>query len=496
MTLGIDIGTTSSKATLLGEDLGVVASARVAHAVSYPRPGFAEQNAEVWWDDLLSLIRLLSRKADLSRVRALGVSSMGPVVLPLSSAGEPLRSAMLYGIDSRATEQIARLNRTLGKGLTDRVLTAYSSQSILPKLLWLKENQYPLFGRIAKIAAVNGYVAYRLTGRLTLDYFTASAGALVDFPAGGLYEEGFKTATLDSGLIPELVWPGEVVGVLGRHAAEATGLPRGIPVIAGSTDAAAEAVISGCTLPRKAALSLGGTTIYVACNDVLLSREKIFVCSFLSPESYIYGGASGSGGLLLDWFARNFLKCSPGAMAKLFPDVEGRATRALVLPYLNGARTPLNDPAAMGLISGLDSTSGPEDLYIALVEALAFDLAMMVEEIDDCAPAPGTLRATGGGTRNPFLLRTIAEVLKKDLESLAPEMGAAAGVALLAAAALGERSLEESLALLPVNTKVPYRGERAAYLSAKKELFMKAYQANAPIFRDIRAEAGLNGIAR
>jgi len=486
MTLGIDIGTTSSKAVLLDGRMASVASARVGHAVDYPRPGWAEQDSAVWWADLRSLIASLAAQVDLSRVEAIGVSSMGPVVLPVTASGEPLRSAILYGIDSRAAAEIERLNGELGEELGSRVLTRYSTQSILPKLLWLKERQPEVYARMGKALSTSGYLTFRLTGRMTLDYFTASAGALVDFGRGRPYERAFAEAGVDPALVPELLWPGEIAGSLSRPAAAELGLPEGIPVIAGSTDAACEAAICGCALPGDTALSLGGTTIYDTCGDRAVRMDDIFVCAYLSPRSYIYGGATGSGGILFDWFARTILRIEPAEAVSRFGEGALRETSVLFLPYLNGARTPLNDPSATGLVTGIRSSTESDDLYIALLESLAFDLAMMASRVDGEIRPARPLRVTGGGARNAALLRTIAETLRRDLEVLPPEMGSAAGAALLAFAAATGRPVEEVAKAVPIASRIAHAGDRADYLAEKMGLFVRTYQANKALFAEMR----------
>lgn len=492
MTLGIDIGTTSSKAILLDERMIPVASARVGHAVDYPRPGWAEQDPAVWWADIRSLIASLSREADLSRTGAVGISSMGPVVLPVTGEGEPLRSAVLYGIDSRAASEIERLNLALGDELGSRVLTRYSTQSVLPKLLWFKERQPEIYARMGKVLSASGYIVFRLTGRMALDYFTASAGALVDFGTGRPYARAFSEADVDLRLLPDLLWPGQIAGSLSRPAAAELGLPGGIPVVVGSTDAACEAAICGCARAGDAALSLGGTTIYDTCGDRPMRMDDIFVCAYLSPASYIYGGATGSGGILFDWFARTILQVEPAAAVARFDEKALRETPVLFLPYLNGARTPLNDPSAKGLITGLESSTGTDDLYIALLEALAFDLSMMAARVDAEIRPTRPLRVTGGGALNPALLRMIAETLGRDLEVLSPEMGSAAGAALLATAALEKRPIEEIARAVPVASRIAYSGAQAAYLAEKKELFVRTYEANKSLFAAMRSSIPLS----
>ncbi len=483
LTLGFDIGTTSSKAVVLDERSRRVAGARVEHSVDYPRAGFVEQDARVWLTDIQRLTALLSRTIDLGRIAAVGVSSMGPNVLPVSDAGEPLRPAILYGVDTRAVRQIERMNSALQGAAASRVFTKFSSQSILPKILWVRENEPDVFANARSFLSTSGYVVRCLTGCAATDFFTASAGTLVDFTRSALFAESFDEAGIDIALIPGLRWPAEIAGYVTPEGAERSGLPRGIPVTVGTTDAAAESLVCGCTAPGAGAISLGGTTIFVACSDVVKSLQNIYVSSSLSPGRYIFGGATGSGGLLVEWFARSVLRMSgTEELMASFPGLSFRPTGVFVLPYLNGARTPLNDPCARGLLTGLTPTTGAEEIFLALLESLAFDLSLIVSEIESSGVQVDRIRVSGGGTRSPVLLQVISEVLRRDLESLGPEAGAAFGAALLARAALEGASLDEIGGGVPVDARARYSGRFDSYLEEKKGMFLDLYRANKQAF--------------
>ena len=483
LTLGIDIGTTSSKAVLLDEQLAVAGAARVEHQVLYPRPGFVEQDAAVWWRDVQQLTRELARSVDLSHVAAVGVSSMGPTIVPLSEAGEPLRNAILYGIDSRAAREIDLLNASMGDYARSRTFTPYSTQSLLPKYLWLKKNEPDVYARTRSFLTTNGYVVFRLTGSRTLDRFSASAGCVVDLGTSGLYEESFEAAGVDRRFVPPLKWSVDVAGTVTAEASVATGLPAGIPVTAGTTDAAADALACGCVHAGDGAVSLGGTTIFVVASDVLKYLADIFVCSHVSAGSFIYGGGTSSGGTLFEWLARNILGVSPKEMFARFADIRFRETNMVFLPYLNGARTPVNDVHARGLLTGLGPQSSAEDIYLTLLEAVAFDTWQIVDTLERGGLPVNRVRIEGGGARNGVLLQIIAEALGRDVETLAPETGAPSGDAIMARVSLGEESLEELVSRIPVAARIPHTGRYDRYFSAKKELFLRVYRDNAAAFR-------------
>jgi len=478
LTLGIDIGTTATKAVLLDESLSPVASAKAAHRVEYPRPGFAEQDARVWWRDIRKVLGTLSGTEDLKSVRSMGISSMGPVLLPVSEDGRPLRKAILYGIDSRAAEEVRLLNEALGDGLASSVCTRYSSQSILPKLLWIKNREPEVYGKTRRFLTASGYAVFRLTGNMALDYFTASAGNLLNVGEGSLYEDGLKHADIDPGLLPPLKWSADRAGALAGEAAERLGLPEGIPVSVGTCDAAAEAVVCGCLRPGDATISLGGTTIFDVCGKDLRRTEDIFVCDYLRKGLYIFGGATSSGGILLEWFAEKIMGIRPDALFERMKAASFRPTTALTLPYLNGARTPINNPDAQALITGLSSSTGSDEVYISLLESLAFDLSLIVSRVAESGQEIERIRAAGGGVRNELLLRMIADVLDREIEVLSPDYAAASGAALLARSSLGEESLRDLVDSVPVDKKVAPSSRFQEYFREKKSIFRECYGKN------------------
>lgn len=490
MVLGIDIGTTSSKAIVVDENLNILGEARVPHVVDTPKPGFVEQKAEVWWADLCQLAKSLAEKIDIKKIQAVGLSSMGPNTVPISSRGEPLRPAILYGIDTRASVEIEELSKILRQDEIAHTHGSFSSQSILPKILWLKKNQSELFQSTHKVLTTNAYIGHRLTKNYALDYFTASAGALIDFSQNSLYEKSFRSIGVPTAIIPDLLWPGDVLGTVCPEAASATGLSAGTKVIIGTTDAANEAVVCGCREPGDSVISLGGTSIFVTCTDRPLMMENALVCNYLDENSYIIGGATSSGGILIDWFSKEICDSSPSELASLIPGQIPYATGLLALPYLNGARNPLNDKLAKGMVAGLTSNTRLKDVYMALIESLAMEIEMMIEDITKIVHIKKDLKVTGGGANNEVLLRTICEVLRENIDVLPPEMGAAAGAAVLAGAAIGEWTIDQAAKMVPVKRRYKYSETNGGYYDRKKELFRDAYIANKRIF------AGLDEMAR
>lgn len=173
--LGVDIGTSSSKGVIVDLTGVVLATAVREHRVSRPRPGWVEMDAEVWWDEFVSITTELIAAATTDTVLAVGVSGMGPCVLMTDAACTPLHSAILYGVDTRATVQINRLNESLGEAeILERCGSALSSQAAGPKLSWLADNEPEVFAKARRLFMPNSWLAWKLTGSYVLDHESAS----------------------------------------------------------------------------------------------------------------------------------------------------------------------------------------------------------------------------------------------------------------------------------------------------------------------------------
>lgn len=176
VVLGVDIGTLSSKGLLVRLDGTVVATVVREHELSTPRPGWAEHDAErIWWGDLVAITGDLMAQAGGDRVVAVGVSGIGPCVLPCDADGVPLRPAILYGVDTRATAEIDALTVAYGAdAIRERCGSVLTTQSAGPKLKWLHDREPDVYERTAFVHMANSFLTQRLTGAYVLDHSSAS----------------------------------------------------------------------------------------------------------------------------------------------------------------------------------------------------------------------------------------------------------------------------------------------------------------------------------
>lgn len=436
LLLGIDVGTSSSKGVLATVDGRIVATAERPHALSLPKPGWAEHDAEaVWWSDAVALCRDLVPRAT-GPILAVCPSGIGACLLPAGESGEPLRPAILYGIDTRATREIEELTARYGaERIIARGGAALSSQAIGPKLLWLRHNEPEVWRQTRKVFMASSYLVWRLTGRYVLDHHSASqCWPLYDLAACA-WASDWADDVAPGLSLPPLVWPAEVAGAVTPEAAAATGLPAGTAVAAGTVDAWAEGASVGAIRPGDVML-MYGTTIFITQTVESARPHPSFWCTNgIFPGSWTLAAGMATSGALTAWL-RGIAGSPP------FEELVREAAAApagsgglVVLPYFAGERTPLFDPDARGLILGLTLGHGRGHLYRALLEGTAYGVRHIFETLGDAGVS--RIVAVGGGTRGGLWTHIVSDVTGMPQEVPEVTIGASYGDAWLAGVAIG-----------------------------------------------------------
>jgi xylulokinase len=451
LLLGVDIGTYSSKGVLCSADGEVLATETVEHGLSLPRPGWAEQDAdEIWWADFVTICRkLLSGKYSGADVGAVGVSAIGSCMLPVDKTGKPLRPGVLYGIDTRATAEIARLNERFGEeALFNLSGMALTSQAIGPKILWLKRNEPDIYARTHKILTASSYLIYRLTGEYVIDRHTGSYfNPLVDI-ATVEWDDRFAEPIIEIERLPKFLWSTEIAGEVSAATANETGLKAGTPVSAGAVDAAAEAISVGVESPGDMMIMYGTTMFFINVTDRPVPDPSMWATAYCFPGTYDIAAGMATSGALTRWFRDQFGQPELEAEAKggenaysalahaasaVTPGSEG----LICLPYFAGERTPINDPQARGVFAGLTLLHTKAHIYRSILEGTAFGVRHNLEAMRSMGAEPKRLVAVGGGAKNRLWLQIVSDVT--GVAQIVPQrtIGASLGDAFLAGLASG-----------------------------------------------------------
>jgi xylulokinase len=441
--LGVDIGTSSSKAVLVSLHGDVLATATRTHRIDLPSPGRAEMDAAVWWDELCALCRELLAARDVS-VAAVGVSGMGPCVLLADAGGAPLRPAILYGIDTRAEAEIEELTRRYGEAeISARSGSLLSTQAVGPKLAWLAAHEPDVFAAARKLLMPSSWLVYRLTGSYVLDHHSASqSDPLYDIEAERWYDPWWDDL---AGRIerPALLWPGDVAGTVTAAAARETGLPEGTPVLAGTVDAWAEAVSGDAHNPGDLLLMYGSTLFFVHTVDRLLRSATLWSTVGAYPGTRSLAAGMATSGSITAWLRDLF--GGPGyadLVAEAAASPPG-ANGLLLLPYFAGERTPFADPRARGVLAGLTLSHTRGDLYRAALEATALGVRHNLEALEDAGADIARIVAVGGGTAGSLWTQIVSDVTGREQVVPAKTVGASYGDAYLAACAVARPAIAD-----------------------------------------------------
>jgi xylulokinase len=450
--LGVDIGTYSSKGVLVDQAGEVIARHVVAHGMDMPGPGLFEQDADsVWWHDFVRIVRSLldGSGIDPGQILGVGTSAIGSCVLPIDARGRPLRPGILYGIDTRASQEIAHLEQVLGKQeILRRSGVHLSSQASGPKVLWIRNNEPQVYEQTRWFLTSQAYLVYKLTGIASIDIYTASGYApLFDINKFGWYEDVARHVT-PTDRLPRAYWSCDIVGKVTDEAGAETGLAPGTPVIAGTTDAAAEAISAGVANFGDMMLMFGSSIFFIMKTAELVKTQKFWRANFLESGAYAFMGGMSTSGSLTTWFRDQFARADIerenaggesvyAVLAKEAAESSTGANGLIALPYFEGERTPLHDPGARGVLFGLRLKHTRGDVYRALLESVGFGIRHNVEVMRQEGVVAERIMAVGGGTQNALWLQLVADIVNTELAIPAQQIGASYGDAFMAGVGVG-----------------------------------------------------------
>ncbi|MDL9977735.1 FGGY-family carbohydrate kinase [Microbacterium sp. ASV49] len=492
-TLGVDIGTSSSKGVLVDIDSSesagrIVATATVAHDVDRPHPGWVEMDSRVWWEEFAGLARELLAQAPDAEIAAVGVSGMGPCILLADEADEPVRPAILYGVDTRAVAQIERMTADLGVEAITRVGgSQLTTQAGGPKIAWIADEEPDAYARAQRLFMPASWLARRLTGAYVLDHESASqVSPLYDVDAEAWHEPWWD-AYAPGIERPELRWAGDVAGTMTDAASLATGIPAGTPVIVGTIDAWSEAVSAGAHEVGDLLLMYGTTMFLVATGEETLRTPSMWTTVGAFPGTRNLAGGLSTSGALTAWI-KDLTDADYPTLLDEAADSGVGARGLSMLPYFAGERTPILDPDARGVIAGLTLDHGRGDLYRAALEATALGVRHNVETMRAAGADIRRIVAVGGGTQGALWLQIVSDATGLVQEVPQVTIGASYGAAFLAACAVAPAGEAPGIRdWNPVADLVEPRPENAAAYDALFDRYLRLYAATKTIAHELAA---------
>jgi len=441
--LGIDIGTGGSRAVLISESGGVIATASVDHEpFASPQIGWAEQDPRDWWRASALAIREVIRSADINSETIGAISFSGQMhgSVFLDESDEVIRPALLW-CDQRTARQCAAITEQIGATrLIELVCNPAITGFTLPKLLWLREKEPDNWRRVKTVLLPKDYVRLRISGDKASDVADSSGTLLFDVQNRKWSSEMLDALELNSTLVPHVFESIEVTGKVSKAGAEATGLREGTLVVAGAGDNAAGAIGMGIVRPGTVSATIGtsGVVFVVTEKPTLDLKGRVHTLCHAVPDRWHMTGVTLSAGQSLKWFRNEF------AGGKSFAELDSEAAAvppgsqgAIWLPYLMGERTPHLDPNARAAFAGLTATHTTVHLTRAVMEGVAFSLRDCLEIFRGLGAPIETIRLGGGGAKSPLWQQIQADVYRQKVETITVDEGAAFGAAILAGVGAG-----------------------------------------------------------
>ncbi len=450
IVLGLDVGTSGTKAIAMDASGKLLASALVTYPLHSPKPNWAEQDPGDWEQAAYSALAELATKINISDVKGLGLTGQMHGSVFLDADNKVLRPAILW-CDQRTAAQCDAINSQVGEQkllelVSNPALTGFTA----PKILWLRDNEPAVYERVKKVLLPKDYIRFCLTGEYATDVADASGTLLFDVNNRTWSKELLSLLKIDADWMPPSYEGTEVTGKLSAAAAQKTGLPEGLPVVAGGGDCAAGGVGCGVVRPGVVSASLGTSgVVFAFSEDVHTDPEgRVHTFCHAVPGKWHTMGVVLSAGGALQWY-RDALCAEERAVAAQtgrdpYEYITAAAAQAplgaeglLFLPYLTGERTPHKDPFAKAAWVGLSLRHKKPHMARAVLEGVAYAMRDSLDIIRGMGIPADEVRASGGGARSPFWRQILADSGHVPMVTINVDEGPAYGAAILASVAAG-----------------------------------------------------------
>ena len=438
--IGIDLGTSAVKLILMGADGTVYKTVSKEYPISFPKPGWSEQNPCDWYEQTKAGIIELTEGTDTTDIAGISFGGQMHGLVILDKDDNVIRPAILWN-DGRTDKECEYLNNVIGKDkLSEYTANIAFAGFTAPKLLWLKANEPDNFAGISKIMLPKDYLAYRLTGVYCTDYSDASGMLLLDVKNRCWSEQMLSICGINKNQMPALYESYEKVGTLKEPVAKELGLAKDTIVAAGAGDNAAAAIGTGTTGSGSCNISLGTSgTIFISSDRFGVDDNNALHSFAHADGKYHLMGCMLSAASCNKWWMDGIIGTNDyqEEQAQITDDMLGN-NHVYFLPYLMGERSPHNDPHARGTFTGLTMDTTRADMTQAVLEGVAFAIRDSFEIAEKLGIKIDRTTICGGGAKSRLWCRIIANVLGIDVELPALEEGPSQGAAMLAMVACNE----------------------------------------------------------
>jgi xylulokinase len=440
LIVGVDSSTTACKAIVWDRYGNALAEGRCPLTMSTPETGWHEQNANDWWAALCAALHQACKPIDTRRLAGLSITHQRETFVPVDERGQPLCPAILW-MDERAAPLLLEISEAFGQDRFHKITGKPLSVNLtLPKIAWLKRHRPDVFAAAIMYMDVHAYLVYHLTGETRTGWGCACPTGMFDLTRHTWAAELLTPLGIRIEQMPEAFSPGAILGAVTPQAAAATGLPTGLPIVAGLGDGQAAGLGVNATTSSEAYLALG-TSVASGTFSQNYVTDSAFR-TMIGGDAYLLETALLGGGYTLTWF-RQFMgikesACSQESLDEQAAAIPPGSQGLMLVPYWNSVLGPYWDASASGIVAGWRGVHRPAHLYRAILEGLAYEQRLNTEGIE-AATGNRVERyiAVGGGANNAVWLQIIADITGKQISLAATPEAAALGAGILAAIGAG-----------------------------------------------------------
>ena len=499
--LGIDIGTSACKVAAFDRYGRVEASASGDYPVYYPNPGWAEQNAEDWYRGVCEALAKIwaEGKVKPADICGIGIDGQGWSAIALDKDGKNLTNTPIW-MDTRAQSVCDRINERIGQDrIFDLAGNALQPSYTTPKVLWYRENLPEVYAHTDKILHANGYIGYRLTGKMTEDICDAYGWHCFDMRRGVWDYDMASEIGIPKEFLPEIVNCDQVIGKVTEAASKETGLLEGTPVVAGGLDAACGTLGAGVIHDGDTQEQGGQAGGMSVCLDEYKADPRLILSFHVIPGKWLLQGGTTGGGGVMRWFEREFAgeerllaeKTGESSLVQLNHEAEKVAAGSdglVFLPYMSGERSPIWNPDAKGVFYGLDFSKTKGHMVRACMEGVAYALKHNLDVAEKAGAHVELLRAMGGSANSLLWTQIKSDITGKPIVVPSSDTATTLGAVMLAGVGCGfYHDYEEAVSLTVHDTRrhEPDPGNAAVY--------QKNYETYLELYRDLEGLMRRNG---
>ncbi len=477
--LGIDLGTSSLKASISDEKGNILLSSSRSYPLLMPKENYTEQNPEDWYNALIEVLKDISSKCDLSDLKAMSFCGQMHGLVLLDKDDNVIRPAILWN-DSRTTEEVDYLNNVIGK---EKLIEETSNIAIcgftLPKILWVKKHEPENFKKIKKIMLPKDYLVYKITKKFVSDITDLSGTLFFDVKNRKYSKFLLDIASINEEMLPEIHDSFDVIGYISEDFAKISNLNKNVKVVVGGGDQAVGATGTNTLEDNSLFMSLGTSgTVFASSSTYKVDKEGRVHSFRHTNGKYHLMGCTLCASLSLKRWLEDILETKN--YDKELGNLPEEISDIIFLPYLMGERSPINDPNAKGMFSSLNAIYNRKDLTKAVVEGISFSLFDNLRVMEDLGLKFKEARVIGGAAKSSSFLKILADITGLKLKTINTTDGGSLGAIILAMVGDGlYKTLSEASSDLVKDIKVyePNLVNHEKYLLKFKK-YKNLYESN------------------